>query len=164
MLRKTALFQRTRSGGEKNDMLPSGEGPAAWRKTLFKMLPKHRPFRTTTSFRPIAGIRLLYGLVCEGSRAQRNLSTRVLPSSLRGHLQLQPSKSNPVKSSQLQSLYVSRGIRKPLLDFGRPSSIDCDKAEILTQGGDYRGMICCCPQTGSPLACRLDFFLNMDVS
>jgi len=72
------------------------------------------------------------------------------------------------QSSKLHHGDVSPGVqgifRKPLLDLGRPSSIDCDKAEILTQGGDYRGMICCCPQTGSPLACRLDFFLNMDVS
>ena len=32
-------------------------------------------------------------------------------------------------------------LRKPL-DPERPRSIDCDKAEILRQGGDYRGMLC----------------------
>ena len=35
-------------------MLFSGEVPAAWRKTLFKMLPKTLKPRTTTDFRPIA--------------------------------------------------------------------------------------------------------------
>ena len=43
-----------------NHMLFSGEVPAAWRKTLFKMLPKTSKPRTTTDFRPIASIRLLY--------------------------------------------------------------------------------------------------------
>jgi len=43
-----------------NHMLFSGEVPAAWRKTLFKMLPKTLKPRTTTDFRPIANIRLFY--------------------------------------------------------------------------------------------------------
>ena len=43
-----------------NHMLFSGEVPAAWRKTLFKMLPKTLKPRTTTDFRPIASIRLFY--------------------------------------------------------------------------------------------------------
>ena len=43
-----------------NDMLFSGEVPPAWRKTQFKMLPKTSKPRTTTDFRPIASIRLLY--------------------------------------------------------------------------------------------------------
>ena len=43
-----------------NHMLLSGEVPAAWRKTLFKMLPKTLKPRTTTDFRPIATIRLFY--------------------------------------------------------------------------------------------------------
>ena len=45
-----------------NHMLFSGEVPAAWRKTLCKMLPKTSKPRTTTDFRPIASIRLLYNV------------------------------------------------------------------------------------------------------
>ena len=43
-----------------NHMLFSGEVPAAWRKTLFKILPKTLKPRTTMDFRLIASIRLLY--------------------------------------------------------------------------------------------------------
>ena len=40
-----------------NHVLFSGEVPAGWRKTLFKMLPKTLKPRTTTDFRPVASIR-----------------------------------------------------------------------------------------------------------
>ena len=38
---------------------------------------------------------------------------------------------------------ASKGIFRQPLDLDRPPNIDCNKAEILRQGGGYRGMFCC---------------------
>ena len=46
--------------GIMNQILHTGEIPSSWNKTMFQMLPQTKSARTTTDFRPIANIRLMY--------------------------------------------------------------------------------------------------------
>ena len=46
--------------GIMNQTLHTGEIPSSWNKIMFQMLPKMKNARTTTDFRPIANIRLMY--------------------------------------------------------------------------------------------------------
>ena len=46
--------------GIMNQSLHTGEIPSSWNKTMFQMLPKTKNARTTTDFRPIAMVSLMY--------------------------------------------------------------------------------------------------------
>ena len=43
-----------------NDLMRTGQVPADWRKTSFKMLPKTMRAKVPSEYRPIATIRLFY--------------------------------------------------------------------------------------------------------
>ena len=45
-----------------NHVLQSGDVPCTWCRTLFRMLPKSSRAKSTTDFRPIANVRVLYKL------------------------------------------------------------------------------------------------------
>ena len=45
-----------------NDILPEGDVPPSWRKTLFQTFPKSHRARVPADFRPVASLRLLYNV------------------------------------------------------------------------------------------------------